>query len=169
MYRIGIVGHRPEYVSDRDAAMRTIDRVIDLISYQYGEDLVINIGGDIGVDQWALNSCADRGVKYHLFLPCEVGVFSDSWYNEQKVFLNERFKKSWAVTIYSSKCNLETEKETHKHIVDMSDFVICFWNGMKQGPTFDCITYALENNKLTINGSEDLKLVTNDDMREKSQ
>lgn len=169
MYRIGIVGHRPEYVPDQDAMMRNIDRIIDLISYQYGEDLVINVGGDIGVDQWALKTCADRRIKYHLFLPCVVDIFSNDWYDNQKVFLDECFKKSWAVTINSSEYNFKTERKTYEYIVDMSDFIICFWNGMKQGPTYDCIKYATKQNRLTINGSNNLKLVTNEDMREKSQ
>jgi len=167
MYRIGIVGHRPEYVSNHESMIRNVDRVIDLISYQYGEDLIINVGGDIGVDQWALRSCANRKIRYHLFLPCTVDVFSENWYDEQKEFLNECFKKSWAVTVHSTEYSQQTERETYKHIVDMSDFIICFWNGMQQGHIFDCIKYALGNNKLTINGSNDLKLVTNDDMREK--
>ena len=169
MYRIGIVGHRPEYVSDRDLMMRTIDRVIDLVSYQYGDDLIINVGGDIGVSQWVLKSCGSRKIKYHLFLPCTTDVFSENWYDSQKVFLDECFKKSWAVTINSEEYNLKSEGQTYEHIVDMSDFVICFWNGMQQGPTFDSITYALKENKLTLNGFNDLKLVTNEDMREKSQ
>jgi hypothetical protein len=169
MYRIGIVGHRPEYVSDRDALKRTIDRTIDLISYQYGEDLVINVGGDIGTGHWALKSCVSRNIRYHLFLPCQADVFSGEWYDDQRVFLNECFKTSWAVTINSLEYSSETEKKTYEHIVDMSDFIICFWNGMRQGPTFECIEYALKHNKLTINGSNDLKLITNDDMREKSK
>jgi uncharacterized phage-like protein YoqJ len=147
--------------------IRTIDRVVDLISYQYGEDLIINVGGDIGVDQWTLKSCADRKIKYHLFLPCVVGVFSENWYDGQKEFLNEHFKKSWAVTICSAEYSKKTERETYEHIVDMSDFIICFWNGMRQGHIFNCIQYALKNNKLMVNGSDGLKLVTNDNTREK--
>lgn len=169
MYRIGVVGHRPEYVPDIDAMVRIIDRSIDLVSYQYGEDLIINVGGDIGVAQWALKSCTDRKIKYHLFLPCPTDIFSDSWYDDQKIFLDECFKKSWAVTINSAEYSFKSEKQTYEYIIDMSDFIICFWNGMKQGSTFDCITYALKVNKLTLNGFNDLKLVTNEDMREKSQ
>ena len=68
MYRIGIVGHHPEYIPDLDAMIRRIDRTIDLISYQYGEDLVINTAGDIGVGQWTASACLEKGIKYHLFL-----------------------------------------------------------------------------------------------------
>lgn len=167
MYKIGIIGHRPEYISDKAKGARTVDRVIDLISYQYGENLIISIGGDIGVEQWALNSCSKRNTKYHLFLPCAVDVFSENWYDEQKAFLNECFKNAWAVTIHSDEYNTNTEKETYKYIVDTSNFIICFWNGMLQGPVFNTIEYALEKNKLIVNGFNDLKLVTNEDIQRK--
>lgn len=167
MYRIGVVGHRPEYVPDHNSTIRNVDRVVDLISYQYGKDLVLNVNGDIGVGQWTLEACENRKIKYHLFLPCEPEAFAENWYEKQKDFLHRCFKNAWAVSIYAQKYNLETEREVYRQIVSMSDFLICFWNGMSQGPTFDCIKYALENHKLTLNGLNDLKLITNEDMRRK--
>jgi uncharacterized phage-like protein YoqJ len=163
MYRVGIVGHRPEYISDRNAMIRVVDRVIDLISYQYGEELIINVGSDIGVGQWAAEICQERKIKYHLFLPCPPDTLSSEWYEEQQLSLNNSFKNAWATTIYSMNYNRDVEKKTYEHISDMSDFIICFWNGMKQGPTFTCVEYALKQNKLTLNGLKDLKLVTNED------
>ena len=47
----------------------------------------------------------------------------------------------------------------------MSDFVIAFWNGKKQGVTYENIKYALKKSKITLNGFEDLKLITNEDLQ----
>lgn len=167
MYRVGIVGHRPEYVPNKEPMISTIDRVIDLISYQYKDSLVINVGGDVGVSQWATETCSKRNVKFHLFLPCPPDMLSVEWYDDQKRILSNNFKKSWATTIYSQEYSREAETKTYESMVDLSDFIICFWNGMLQGPTFECIQYALKQNKLTLNGSNDLKLVTNEDTRKR--
>ena len=164
MYRVGIVGHRPEYVPDQKLMTNTIDRVIDLISYQYDEDLIINVGGEIGVEQWTSEICGQRNVKYHLFLPCHPDLLSVEWYEDQKRVLDNCFKKSWATTVYSHEYSREAEVKNHEHVVNMSDFIICFWNGMKQGTTFNSIIYALKQNKITLNGLNDLKLITNEDI-----
>ena len=165
MYRVGIVGHRPEYIPDRDAVRRTVDRVLDLISYQYGSDLIINVSGDTGIDQWTAEICLERVIKYHLFLACPPEILSREWYDEQQVILNKCFSNSWATTIYSEEYNYDVERENYEQLIDMSDFIICFWNKMKQGPTFDCVKYSLTHNKITLNGLYDLKLITNEDIK----
>ena len=163
MYRVGVVGHRPEYIQDQDSVISTVGRIIDTISYQY-KDLIVNVGGEIGIDQWAADFCRKNGIRYHMFLPCPPDYLSSEWYDEQKQILTNCYNNSWATTIYSKEYGYEIEKENYQNIVDISDFVICFWNGMKQGSTFECIKYALSKNKLTLNGLNDLKLVTNDEI-----
>jgi len=164
MYRVGIVGHRPEYVPEKDIMIRTIDRVIDLISYQYGKDLIINVSGDIGVGHWSTQICVDKNLKYHLFLPCMPDILSTAWYEDQQASLTYYFKNAWATTIQKHDYSIDSERQNYEHIINMSDFVICFWNGMKQGTTYNSIKYAIQQNKLTVNGLEDLKLVTNEGM-----
>ena len=164
MYRIGIIGHRPEYLSDHDKIISKVDRVIDLISYQYGKDLIINVSGETGIEQWAAEICMKKEIKYHLFLPCHPDLLSLEWYENQKKLLSDCFKKSWATTIYSYEYSKDAERKNYEHIIKMSDFVICFWNGMKQGSTFDCVLYSLGQNKITLNGLNDLKLITNEEI-----
>lgn len=160
MYRIGVVGHRPEYIQDISSTMATVNRAVDLIAFQY-DDLVINVGGEIGVDQWVADFCRKNKIRYHMFLPCPPNILGSEWYDDQKLLLDSCHKQAWATTICSSEYGYDVEKTNYNSIIDASDFIICFWNGMKQGPTFDCINYALEKNKLTLNGLDELKLVTN--------
>ena len=58
MYKVGIVGHGPEEFSDHNRIERKIFKTLDLLKFQYGQDLIVNIGSEIGVGQWAGNACA---------------------------------------------------------------------------------------------------------------
>ena len=48
MYRVSVFGHRPEYIHDAATTKRLINRTLELLQYQYGEDLIVNAVGDIG-------------------------------------------------------------------------------------------------------------------------
>lgn len=162
MYRIGIVGHTPEYIPNPDTVKTKINHVMDLIRYQYGEDLVFNIAGDIGVSEWAANTCIERKYRYHFFLPYPVEDMENLWYPEQLQAVENHFRTAWATTIsfprYVHGASLELQN--YQHLVDASAFVICFWKGMKAGITADTIRYALSQHKLVVNGLDDLKLIT---------
>jgi hypothetical protein len=162
MYRVGIVGHHPDNLSDRDAVERKVDQVIDLISYQY-KDLVINAVGDIGVGLWAAEACLRRDIRFHIFLYDLPEIMSEGWYGHQQRSLSLCCNSAWATSIYSTNLDRNLEIEAYKTMTDMSDFLICFWNGKKQGLTFSCIKYSLESSKITLNGLKDLQLITNED------
>lgn len=166
MYRIGIIGHTPEYFSDPEATKRLVNQTLDLIQYQYGkEELIINVAGNIGVDCWATTFCSEYSIKYHLFLPCPVEDMKKMFYDYQVKLINQQFTYAWATTISFPKYESpEQAIENYKHIVDNSNFVIYFWNGMKQGNVFDSIKYALSTNVLSINGLDEKKLITNEEI-----
>jgi len=162
VYRVGVIGHSPEYYSDRDAVARAVDRTIDLIFYQYKEDLIINASGNIGVGHWAMASCLDRNIKYHIFLQCMPDIISLEWFSDQKESLNCYFKNAWSTTICEFNYKKELNEKHYEHLVDTSDFIICFWNGMKQGEVHSAIKYAFKKNKLVVDGMDQLKLITNE-------
>ena len=165
MYRVGIIGHTPEHFSDREAAKRVVNQTLDLISYQYDEDLIINLVGDIGVGDWSAEFCAERGLRYHLFLQCPIEDMKDIWFEDQFNSLNRHFIYAWATTISFPKYKSpEQMTENYKHIIDNSNFVIYFWNKMKQGTIYESIKYALTTNVLSINGLDERKLITNEDI-----
>jgi len=166
MYRVGIVGHSPEYIPDPDSVKDKVEHVLGIIRYQYGEDLVFNLAGDIGVGEWAADVCIKNKYKYHLFLPYPVEDMEALWYPEQLSSVEAHFRTAWATTISFPKYvhGEPLEEENYHHLVDASAFIICFWNGMRAGPISETIKYALSQNKLVINGLNDLKLVTSDDI-----
>lgn len=166
MYRIGMIGHSPEYFSNPGSIKDKLERVLDLIRFQYGEELVFNLAGDIGVGEWAADTCIEKKYKYHLFLPYPVEEMESLWYPEQWQAVRTHFKTAWATTISFPQFapGEQRECENYYNLVDSSAFIICFWNGMKQGIVADTIRYALSQHKLVVNGLNDLKLVTSEDL-----
>ncbi len=172
MYRVGIIGHTPEYFKDWDIVKRLIGRAIELISFQYQEDLIFNISGTAGVGSAAAEYCrvsVSPPQRYHLFNQWPIEDMKDLWKDEQFKSLMCSYTSAWGLTISfpnkkQVKPELDCEFVNYKHMVDNSDFVIYFWNGMKQGAVYDSIKYSLATNVLSINWTNDRQLITNEDI-----
>lgn len=159
MYKIGILGNGPERFNDPEKIKRSIDWAFDLLSFQYNKDTTIfNIRGNIGVGLWSAEVCEKYQYKYHLFLPYSIEATSEQWYDQQKIDINEYYRKASSITICN---NLEN---TNKYLIDDSNFVVCFWAGNKGGGTYRSIKYAMDHNKILVNGMHDLRLITNKDL-----
>lgn len=166
MYKIGIIGHSPEYLHSSEETGRVIEQTIDLLCFQYDvEQMVYNIIGDIGVGLMAAKVCYDRKVPCHIILPYQLEDTVEHWYKEQQDEL--RLYLQWTKGITICNTSVEAEDISHENLVDNSNFVVCFWNGKLQGKTFKAIEYALSSNKLILNGLNDLKLITSRDTKKK--
>ena len=183
MYKIAIIGHRPEDIrGDWDTIHRAIKHVMDKLyaQYEYGKStmLMFNLIGERGVGQAAIDYCIEmrettstEGYKYHIFLPFMPDESSKHWYDEQKEFLNKAFNNADATTIaypsleYTDRLFVQLGAE--RSAIDNANFVVAFWTGQRQGKTFEAIEYALMCNKLTLNGLNDLRMITNEDIRRK--
>lgn len=162
MYKIGVIGNGPERFVFKDRVLRSIERTIDLLVYQYG-DVVFNVKAAIGVGLWVAETCFVQERKYHLFLPFRLDKTSEHWYEAQSKILAEAFNRAYSLTI----CHPDdtVDEHTYQRLIDESNFVVCFWAGNKSGCTADAIRYGLENNKIMLDGLNELKLLTNRDLR----
>ena len=162
MIKIGIIGNSPEYFSDHNTVMRNIQNAIDTMYFHHKSDVVFNILGNIGVGEWAANVCLEKNIKYHIFLPSMPETLQELWFEDQVKQLVEHFKMSWAATIISPhNGNIEEHIDrAYENIVSQSDFILAFWNNMKQGHEYSAIKNAVENHKTVLNAMEDLKLIT---------
>src|SRR3990167_4822391 len=102
MYKIGIFGHSPEELNEKEAK-KSIRYCLDALANQYGSDLIFNIGANIGVEQWAIEHCVSQGYKYHIYLSAKTEEVSEHWYSKQKECLEDHFKKAFSTTICSQK------------------------------------------------------------------
>lgn len=163
MYKIGIIGSGPERFSDPDAPRRIIHTVVDILGFQYGKDeTVFNVKGNIGVGMWAVESCMELDYKYHLFLPFSLEKTCMHWYEDQREQLRRQFDHAYSITI--SHPDLVQDDNTYHHLVDVSNFIVCFWAGNKNGQIFSAIQHAFKKNKIVLNGLNELKLITNKDI-----
>lgn len=165
MYKIGIVGHSIEHITDQEQTKEQVDQVVGLLKYQYGDDLVVNIFADSGVNHWAAESCIRHKAKYHLFLSCPIESLSGIIFPEQIDEIKKHLDSAWATSILSS--NYNPKGDRHRFFVDNSSFVVCFWNGRCEGTTAECIKYAMETNKLVLRGNQNLQLLTKNDLSKK--
>lgn len=183
MYKVGIIGHSPENFADQDSVIRSIKRIVDLVYHQYGKlnyhfnrdgimehinnSLVVNIPATLGAGMWAGKACLENNIKYHLFLPFPHEITSQFWYDNQKSDLNALFRGSYETSTQSFDQN-DGDKAifiTNKAVIDNSNFTVAFWEHGRLGKTSEAIKYALANNKLILDGMNDLKLITNEDFK----
>ena len=161
MHKIGIIGHSPEHFSDNNLTKRCVEQTIDLLLFQYGhDDVLFNIVGEIGIGLWASEFCLKNNIKYHLYIPFVAEETSKHWFNDQKEVLKECLSKAYAITISNPVRTNDFSEKEFKQMVDDSIFLVCFWNGKKQGRTYDSINYAMNSSKLVISAFDGLKLVT---------
>jgi len=165
MYKIGIIGSGPERFSDLAKVRRAVGYTIDHLGFQYG-DVVFNIRSNIGVGLWAGEECIDREYKYHLFLPYSLEKTAEHWYDDQRNMLVKQYGMAYSLTIaHPEQSNrVHDYDESYDILIDDSNFLVCFWSGVKQGEVFDTIKCALKHNKIVVNGLDDFKLMTNKDL-----
>lgn len=169
MYKIGIVGHTPDVIGDIDKEKRHVCDTLDILSYQYGSDLVYNISADIGVGLWAAEHCLNTDKKYHLFLPYLPEILGKHWYNEQKESLERVYGFSHAISVIKPSGGDERglyPNTVNEHIVENSNFTVVFWNGRKQSHTFETICYSFDNDRMVIDGNT-LRILTKEEVDRK--
>jgi len=172
MYKVGMFGHKTGSLHVQEELIKNkVNDTLDVLKFQYGKDFIINTDGEIGVGQTIIDHAINININYHLFLTCPIDNFNQPLYNEwtdkQKNKLLEHYSKSYSTTIRSNIYKKEFENERDKSLIDDSCFIVCFWEGKKQGRTFDLIKYALFQNRIVINGFNELKLITNMDLKKR--
>lgn len=158
MYKIGIIGSTEDRFKQPKRIRRYIDDIITLLGFQYNNDVVFNVMGDIGVGLWTIDMCIDNQLRHHLFLPSTVENTSCHWYTEQQHLLEKGYSNAHSISI----CN---NSDVYKRLIDYSNFVICFWAGNKQGEIYESILYAMHNNKMILNGLDKLRMMTRDGIK----
>lgn len=166
MYNVGIIGHKQgDFHLDERMLDAKINEVLGIIRFQYGKELMLNIDGESGVGQKAAKYAKQTRIKYHLYLPCPVDLFVEFWAEASS--LREQYESSAATTILATKYNIESCLERDQKLINDAAFVVCFWEGKKQGRTFNTIKYALKVNKLVLNGLNELKMISNLDLKKR--
>jgi len=169
--RVAITGHRPDaFVQSRyskDMVLRIADNIVGSFLREYSDDLVFNLGGAIGVDQWAGMACIDNMVKFHLYLPFLPEIQSKYWLEEQADELGRQMQKAEGVTIVDPSGNYDVSRyhERDRKMVDDSDIVVAFWVGKRRGGTFYTMKYGLSQSKFVLNALDELRPVFKENLQ----
>ena len=159
IYRVGITGHRPDRFRDAEVAQELCDELVMTLKKQY-EYIEFNLGGSTGTDQWVGDACIRYEVEYNLFLPFPAEIQSKHWYKEQQDNLNTQIEKCNSLYIAGPKYKPANYFIRNRSIVDNADFLVCFWEGIHRGGTFDTLKYAMKKSKIVLNALTDLSMVT---------
>lgn len=172
---IAITGHRPDSFLQSHYSLETIKRLAEdtifVLKKQYDGNLMFNVGGAIGTDQWAADACIALNIKYKIYLPFTPEVQSKFWSEEHKSVLRDQIMKANGLEIVdpTGKYHVSKYQERNKRMVDDANFVLAFWVGKRKGGTYNCIKYALKQSKLVYNALEEEsigenKFLVNDDI-----
>ncbi len=172
--KIAITGHRPDtfIVShySLDTIIRMADNMVCVFQREFQEDLVFNLGGAIGVDQWVGMACIEHGVPYKLYLPFHPSIQARFWSKEQRNELDRQMKHAIGINIVEPNPNAEYQPYLYQvrnaNMVDASDFTVAFWVGKRRGGTFNAMQYSLKQSKFVFNALNETKLVFKKDLKD---
>lgn len=173
MIKIAVTGHRPDAFLVSHYLPETIQRaasdMVAVFKREHKEELMFNLGGAIGVDQWVGAACIEQNVPYVLYLPFHPDVQSKFWTPEQKNELNRQIK--YAAGIDMIEPNIDAPyavynyQKRNEKMIDEAHFVVAFWVGKRRGGTFNAIKYGLKKSKFVLNALDDLRPLFNEDVK----
>jgi len=168
---IAVTGHRPDaflvshYSSETIAGMA--NDMVCVFKREFGDDLLFNLGGAIGADQWVGAACMEHNVKFHLYLPFAPEVQSKYWSDEQREELSRQMQRALGLNIIdpSGDYNVVRYQERNIKMVDEANIVVAFWVGKRRGGTFNAMKYSLSKSKFVFNALNRLRPVFKEDLK----
>lgn len=170
MARVCITGHRPDpfLVSHYqiDAVRRLVSDITYALKREYGDELMLNLGGSIGVDQWMGAAAIEHGVKFSLFLPFLPQIQARYWDESQRSELDRQMKTAARIVVIdpSGEYDVSRYHERDRMMVNEADFVVAFWVGRRRGGTFETMKYGLSQSKFVLNALDGLRPVFRRDL-----
>lgn len=168
--RVAITGHRPDaFIQSHyseSALSLIVDGTVATFQREYKDDLIFNLGGAIGADQWVGDACIEQGVKFYLYLPMLPRIQGKYWSSKQQLNLKKQMEVASGVNIYdpSGDYNVASYHMRDRKMVDDADIVVAFWVGKKKGGTYGTMKYALSQSKFVFNALNCLRPVFKDDL-----
>ncbi len=170
MATVCITGHRPDsfLVShyQPDAVRRLAGDIVCRLRREYGDELMLNLGGAVGADQWMGAAAIEHDVKYGLFLPFLPQIQAKYWDEGQRAELDRQMKSASRIVVVDPSGQYDVVKyhERDRLMVDEADFVVAFWVGRRRGGTFETMKYALSKSKFVLNALDGLRPVFRGDL-----
>ena len=171
--KIAITGHRPDafLVShySPDTIIRIASDTVCVFQREFQDELIFNLGGAIGADQWVGAACIEHGVPFKLYLPFHPSVQAKYWSFEQRQELDRQMKHAVGINIIEPNPDATYSphlyQERNEKMVDDANFVVAFWVGKRRGGTFNAMQYALKESKFVFNALDSNRPVFKDNLK----
>lgn len=141
---LGVTGHRK--LSHEQGVVREAFRKK---LKEYNPDVVIT-GMALGFDMLVAEVCIEEKIPFIAAIPCMNQI--KKWPPKQKKRYREIIDKAWKYKIVSSG-QFEIWKlfERNKWIVNRSNIMLSYWNGIEKGGTWATVKFAKKNKKIYEN------------------
>jgi uncharacterized phage-like protein YoqJ len=149
---LGITGHRT-LSHDRAAIQSHVEEFISARKPQ-----MVYIGMAIGFDTICALACLSCNIPYTAMIPCEG---QDRYWSVEDKLLYPKLLNSAAEIVFVNKGYYAAWKMhvRNKAIVDKSNEMLVYYNGIPKGGTFSTISYATKRQKFVTNIYDALTLL----------
>jgi uncharacterized phage-like protein YoqJ len=169
--KIAISGHGPDsfLVShySPESIIRIASDIVCIFQREFGDELLFNLGGAIGTDQWVGKACIEQNIKYHIFLPFQPEVQAKYWNSNQRKELDKQLKYASGINISDLSGNYDPHlyQERNKKMIDAANILVAFWVGKRKGGTYNAMRYALSQSKFVFNALNELRPIFSEDLK----
>ena len=143
---IGCTGHR-------DLGKMTIEKLHNFMkrSYQDFTNLHCISGGAVGFDIMFAEWCLSNSVPYSLYLAFPFETHTCMWNEKDKSKLKILIENAQDVSHESEEYSPKVYLQRDRKVVDNSEEMVAYWNGINKGGTAYTVKYANKQKKLIKN------------------
>lgn len=155
---IWITGHRESKFSKTSNIKNNLNKFLDLFfirnKLSNHDNIIFNLGGANGIDNWVWEYCINKWIKYNLYLPFKDTNIQIKWWNSIQIKLYNKILENSNKIFYWN-----WYFDRNRKIVDNSDIIICaLQKNISHSWTWYTVNYA-KKKKLHIYNILDSDLI----------
>ncbi len=129
-------GHRPDLFRAPSAAQAAIDRAARAFAAHPLDPVSFVVGGQRGVDTWAMQSAINYGIPFRVILPFAMVEFASDWLEADRTVLTSLLRRADAVGVAGG------YTERNRALVTGAQLLVAVWTGTRGGGTSETIELA---------------------------
>jgi hypothetical protein len=129
-------GHRPDLFREPEAARSAVGDATQALTLESLDCVSFLVGGQRGVDTWAMQSAIDYTIPFRVILPFDASQFTRDWLGADRFLLASLLRRAAAVEIAGGYSQRNRALITRAHVL------IAVWTGTCGGGTSETIDLA---------------------------
>jgi hypothetical protein len=131
-------GHRPDLFRQPEAARLAVDGAVRGLLSESPDPVSFLVGGQRGVDIWAMQAGVNYGIPFGVILPFDVSEFTRDWSGADRLSLTSLLGRAEALEIAGG------YTQRNRALVSRAQLLIAVWTGTRGGGTSETIDLARE-------------------------